>query len=104
MEFYINHTRQEISRLPSDEWDSDDEVEREIVHLDVEEEFFIMVKLIDDYDYYIEPEDRAIFMKDIDSERLVTEQYDEMIRMEEADAKSSCSWNGWDEPGASFDY
>lgn len=106
MEFYINHTRQEIFRVPADEWEEDDEIERTIVNLDVEEEFVMMVHLIDRYDYYIEPADREIFMKDIDEERLISEAYDEMVRKEEAenDSGSTGSWAGWDEPGASFDY
>lgn len=104
MEFYINHTRQEIFRVPSDEWEEDDEVEREVVNLDVEEEFFTMVQLIDRYGYYMDPDDRDIFMKDIDMERLISEKYDEMLRKEDEDAKSTGSWFGWDEAGASFDY
>ena len=102
MEFYINHTRQEIARKPSDEWDEDDEINKEIIHLDEEDEFFMMVHLIDRYEYQIEANDRKIFMNDIDSERMIIKQYDDMLKEEEND--SSESWNGWDEPGASFDY
>jgi hypothetical protein len=104
MEFYINHTRQEIFRAPADDWDEDDDIEKEMIHLDIEDEFFMMVHLIDRYSYYIDPEDRNIFMKDIDAERLIAQQYDEMISKEDDDVKSTCSWAGWDEPGASFDY
>jgi hypothetical protein len=104
MEFYINHTRQEIFRVPADEWEEDDEVDQETIHLDVEEEFFMMVELIDKYDYYMDPEDRAIFMRDIEAERLIAEQYDKMVQEEQEAAGSIDTWQGWDEPGASFDY
>jgi hypothetical protein len=105
MEFYINHTRQEIFRVPSDEWDEDDYIEKEVIHLDVEDEFFAMVHLIDRYDYYIDPEDRNIFMRDIDAERKIGEDYDKVIQQEKEDSSTSAdSWEGWDEPGASFDY
>jgi hypothetical protein len=102
MEFYINHTRQEIARKPSDEWDEDDEIYKEMIHLSEEDEFFMMVHLIDRYGYQIDDSDRKIFMNDIDNERMMTKQYDDMLKEEEND--SSESWNGWDEPGASFDY
>jgi len=102
MEFYINHTRQEIARKPSDEWDEDDEIHNEIIHLSEEDEFFMMVHLIDRYGYQIDDSDRKIFMNDIDNERMMTKQYDDMFKEEEND--SSESWNGHDEPGASFDY
>jgi len=102
MEFYINHTRQEIARKPSDEWDEDDEICKEIIHLSEEDEFFMMVHLIDRYDYQIDPNDRKIFMNDIDNERMIVKQYDDMLKEEEND--SSEQWGGWDEPGASFDY
>lgn len=105
MEFYINHTRQEIARLPADEWEEDDEVDRELVHLDVEEEFFMMVQLIDKYDYYIDPEDRDIFMYDIDAERRLVQEYDRVLEEERNSVSPSTEpWIGWDEPGASFDY
>jgi hypothetical protein len=102
MEFYINHTRQEIARKPSDEWDEDDEIYKEMIHLSEEDEFFMMVHLIDRYCYQIDANDRKIFMNDIDNERMMTKQYDDMLKEEEND--SSESWNGHDEPGASFDY
>jgi hypothetical protein len=102
MEFYINHTRQEIARKPSDEWDEDDEINKEIIHLSEEDEFFMMVHLIDRYGYQIDANDRKIFMNDIDSERMIIKQYDDMLKEEEND--SSQRWVGWDEPGASFDY
>lgn len=102
MEFYINHTRQEIARKPSDEWDEDDEIYKEIIHLSEEDEFFMMVHLIDRYEYQIDANDRKIFMNDIDSERMIIKQYDDMLKEEEND--SSEQWGGWDEPGASFDY
>ena len=41
MEFYINHTLQEIERTPSVEWEEDDHIERTTIRLDIEEEFFI---------------------------------------------------------------
>lgn len=105
MEFYINHTRREIFRIPADEWEEIEEIEKTVVNLDVEEEFFAMVHLIDKYDYYIDPEDRDIFMRNIDQERIMSEQYDEMLRKEEeADGGSTDCWAGWDEAGASFDY
>jgi len=103
MEFYINHTRQEIFRIPSEEWEEDDNIEKEMIDLDDEDQFFMIVKLVDDYGYYMEPEDRNLFMKDIEMERLLNEQYDEMLRKEEENNQSD-SFNGWDEPGASFDY
>ena len=102
MEFYINHTRQEIARKPSDEWDEDDDIEMEVIHLDEEDEFFMMVHLIDRYGYQIDANDRKIFMNDIDNERMIVKQYDDMLKEEEND--SSQQWGGWDEPGASFDY
>jgi len=102
MEFYINHTRQEIARKPSDEWDEDDDIDMEVIHLDEEDEFFMMVHLIDRYEYQIDANDRKIFMNDIDNERMIVKQYDDMLKEEEND--SSEQWGGWDEPGASFDY
>ena len=102
MEFYINHTRQEIARKPSDEWDEDDDIEMEVIHMDDEDEFFMMVHLIDRYEYQIDANDRKIFMNDIDNERMIIEQYDNMLKEEEND--SSEKWAGWDESGASFDY
>jgi hypothetical protein len=105
MEFYINHTRQEIFRTPADDWDEEDDIEKEIIHIDIEDEFFAMVHLIDRYSYYIDPEDRKIFMREIDAERMINEAYDKMLKQEEEnDSSSSDSWSGWDEPGASFDY
>jgi hypothetical protein len=103
MEFYINHTLQEIARLPSDEWEEQDDIERTIVNLDIEDEFFAMVKLIDDYSYEINVQDRLLFMKDIDQVRKIGEQYDAMLKESDDDSKSTDSWPGWDEPGASFD-
>ena len=102
MEFYINHTRQEIARKPSDEWDEDDEIYKETIHLSEEDEFFMMVHLIDRYEYRIDPNDRKIFMNDIDNERMIVKQYDDMLKEEENDCSEK--WGGWDEPGASFDY
>ena len=102
MEFYINHTRREIFRIPADEWEEEDEIEKTTVDLNVEEEFFAMVKLIDDYDYYMDPIDRVIFMWDIETERQASEAYDNLIKKED-DAASTETWSGWDEPGASFD-
>lgn len=104
MEFYINHTRQEIARLPTDEWEEDDDIDREMIHLDDEEDVKMMMELIETYDYYIDPEDRVMFMKEIDMERLIAEQYEKMVQEETEDAKSTGSWAGWDEAGASFDY
>ena len=104
MEFYINHTRQEIARLPTDEWEGDDDIDREFVHLDVEEEFFMMVHLIDRYNYYIDPEDRDIFMCNIDAERRMAEEYERILEEEKNNmSQTTDSWMGWDEPGASFD-
>ena len=102
MEFYINHTRQQIARKPSDEWDEDDDIDMEVIHMDDEDEFFMMVYLIDKNNYQINANDRELFMKDIDSERMIIEQYDNMLKEEEND--SSQQWGGWDEAGASFDY
>lgn len=103
MEFYINHTLQEIARTPSVEWEEDDHIERTTISLDIEEEFFAMVKLIDDYAYMIGEEDRQVFMHDIDLERKMSEQYDAMLKQTDDDSNSIGSWKGWDEPGAAFD-
>jgi hypothetical protein len=103
MEFYINHTLQEIERTPSVEWEEDDHIERTTIRLDIEEEFFAMVKLIDDYAYMIGEEDRQLFMHDIDLERKMSEQYDAMIKQTDDDSNSVGSWKGWDEPGGAFD-
>lgn len=103
MEFYINHTLQEISRTFSAEWEEDDHIERTTIHLEIDDEFFAMVKLIDDYHYYISSEDRNIFMMDIELERKISDQYDAMIKNSDDDSNSVGSWQGWDEPGASFD-
>jgi hypothetical protein len=102
MEFYINHTRQQIARKPSDEWDEDDDIDMEVIHPDDEDEFFMMVYLIDNSKYQINANDRELFMRDIDSERMIIKQYDDMLKAEENDCSEQ--WGGWDEPGASFDY
>jgi hypothetical protein len=104
MEFYVNHSSQEIARIPTTEWEEDDDIERVIVDVNDKEEMTVMISLIDDYNYDINKEDREVFMKDIDLERLMAKQYDEMVKQEDDDGKSVDSWGGWDEPGASFDY
>lgn len=104
MEFYINHTLQEISRGISAEWEEDDHIERTTINLEIDDEFFAMVKLIDDYHYDISSEDRNIFMIDAALERKISDQYDAMIKNSDDDSNSVGSWLGWDEPGASFDF
>ena len=104
MEFYINHTLQEIARTPSEDWEEDDHIERTTISLDIEEEFFAMVKLIDQYAYTICEEDWQLFMHDIEMERKINDQYEAMIKRTDDDADSVGSWKGWDEPGASCDY
>jgi hypothetical protein len=104
MEFYINHTLQEIARTPSEDWEEDDHIEKTTISLEIEEDFFAMVKLIDDYAYMICEEDRQLFMHDIELERKMNEQYEAMLKQADDDSGSVGSWKGWDEPGAAFDH
>lgn len=103
MEFYINHSWHEIARVPAEQWEEEDDIERVIVHMDDEDEFRMMVELIDRYKYDINKDDYELFMHDIELERTLAKQYDEMVKQED-DGKSIDSWQGWDEMGASFDY
>lgn len=105
MEFYINHTRQEIFRAPADEWEEDDEVQHVYLNIDSIDEVAMMNDLIDIYEYYMDPLDRDIVVSRVEEMDIMEKQYQAAIEQETNDATGSIeTWAGWDEPGASFDY
>ena len=109
MEFVINHTHRQIRKLTDlsaldieaflneNGWDGEDESDIVILHEDDSNVFERVVSLIEDENYDIPDEDRGIFIFD---QTAVSEAYDAQY-LEEG---TSYEFQGWDNPGAEFDW
>ena len=110
MEFVINHTRRQIRKLTNvseldieaflneNGWNGEDESDIVTLHEDDSNVFERVASLIEDENYDIPDEFRGIFVLD---QTAMSDAYDAEYLEEDS---PTYEFQGWDNPGAEFDW